>query len=160
MSTFSQESSLGSDGLESAGSPGLVQLYTLCTHSVIRTLTFTSRVLSVRASPRLLIVALDAQAWPLLLACRICFVPALHIGVHPSPSPWSMKEGSLIQEACSRPEGEAEEFRMQRKRRCLGMNHGCAQCHHMFVSNPEYNWWSVMAYGYVTRLCYAHTCEV
>jgi len=55
---------VGSDGLESAGSPGLVQLYTLRTHTVVRTLTFTSRVLSVRASPRLLIVALDAQACP------------------------------------------------------------------------------------------------
>ncbi|CAL8470762.1 g10304 [Coccomyxa elongata] len=60
-SANARESSLGSDGLESAGFPGLVQLYTLRTHSVIRTLTFTSRVLSVRASPRLLIVALDAQ---------------------------------------------------------------------------------------------------
>lgn len=55
---------MGIDGLESAGSPGLVQIYTLRTHSVVRTLTFTSRVLSVRASPRLLIVALDAQAGP------------------------------------------------------------------------------------------------
>ena len=57
---------MGMDGLESAGSPGQVQLYTLRTHSVVRTLTFTSRVLSVRASPRLLIVALDAQARPLI----------------------------------------------------------------------------------------------
>ena len=55
---------MGIDGLESAGSPGLVQIYTLRTHSVVRTLTFTSRVLSVRVSPRLLIVALDAQAGP------------------------------------------------------------------------------------------------
>ncbi|EIE22763.1 hypothetical protein COCSUDRAFT_63899 [Coccomyxa subellipsoidea C-169] len=66
-SAAGREGSVGVDGLESAGSPGLVQLYTLRTHSVVRTLTFTSRVLSVRASPRLLIVALDAQAGPCAL---------------------------------------------------------------------------------------------
>lgn len=47
--------------LESAGASGVVQVYTLRTHSVLQTLHFSSRVLSVRASCRLLIVALDAQ---------------------------------------------------------------------------------------------------
>lgn len=47
--------------LESAGSSGVVQVYTMRTHSVAQTLRFSSRVLSVRASCRLLIVALDAQ---------------------------------------------------------------------------------------------------
>ncbi len=40
---------------------GMVQVYTLHSHSVVQTLHFSSRVLSVRASCRLLIVALDAQ---------------------------------------------------------------------------------------------------
>lgn len=52
----------GGDAMESAGSHGQVQLYTLRTHSTVQTLHFSSRVLSVRASCRLLIVALDAQA--------------------------------------------------------------------------------------------------
>ncbi len=43
------------------GPSGVVQVYTLRTHSVVQTLHFSSRVLSVRASCRLLIVALDAQ---------------------------------------------------------------------------------------------------
>ena len=51
----------GACELENAGSSGMVQLYTLRTHSVVQTLHFNSRVLSVRASCRLLIVALDAQ---------------------------------------------------------------------------------------------------
>ena len=42
----------------------MVQVYTLCTHSVVQTLHFSSRVLSVRALCRLLIVALDAQVCP------------------------------------------------------------------------------------------------
>ena len=42
----------------------MVQVYTLRTHSVVQTLHFSSRVLSVRASCRLLIVALDAQVCP------------------------------------------------------------------------------------------------
>ena len=50
--------------LESAGPSGMVQVYTLRTHSVVQTLHFSSRVLSVRASCRLLIVALDAQVCP------------------------------------------------------------------------------------------------
>ena len=51
----------GACELENAGSSGMVQVYTLRTHSVVQTLHFNSRVLSVRASCRLLIVALDAQ---------------------------------------------------------------------------------------------------
>lgn len=74
---------MGSDGLESAGSPGLVQLYTLRTHTVVRTLTFTSRVLSVRASPRLLIVALDAQA------CTPTHPPS-HLVLHVFRLNWNM----------------------------------------------------------------------
>lgn len=50
--------------LESAGPSGVVQVYTLRTHSVVQTLHFSSRVLSVRASCRLLSVALDAQVRP------------------------------------------------------------------------------------------------
>ena len=56
-----QPSSEGACELENAGSSGMVQVYTLRTHSVVQTLHFNSRVLSVRASCRLLIVALDAQ---------------------------------------------------------------------------------------------------
>jgi hypothetical protein len=63
-------SGLGGDALESAGLHGQVQLYTLRTHSVVQTLQFSSRVLSIRASCRLLIVALDAQA------CAVSFLLA------------------------------------------------------------------------------------
>jgi hypothetical protein len=40
---------------------GLLQLYSLHTHSYVHTLKFTSRVLSVRCSTRMIVVALDAQ---------------------------------------------------------------------------------------------------
>ena len=47
----------------------MVQIYTLRTHSIVQTLHFNSRVLSVRASCRLLIVALDAQVRRRLQFC-------------------------------------------------------------------------------------------
>ena len=56
---------------------GLVQVYTLRTHSIVQTLHFSSRVLSVRASCRLLIVALDAQVGEALTSCQWA-LPQMH----------------------------------------------------------------------------------
>ena len=56
---------------------GVVQVYTLRTHSIVQTLHFSSRVLSVRASCRLLIVALDAQVGEALTALQRA-LPQMH----------------------------------------------------------------------------------
>ena len=71
----------GACELENAGSSGMVQVYTLRTHSVVQTLHFNSRVLSVRASCRLLIVALDAQV------SAACCPAQLHLLTVPLQTP-------------------------------------------------------------------------
>ena len=72
----------------------MVQVYTLRTHSVVQTLHFNSRVLSVRASCRLLIAALDAQV-------RAACSPA---ELHPMPM-WlqtSLHKGKAIEVTAKR----------------------------------------------------------